>query len=219
MGKTMTALQLAANKQNALKSTGPRTTEGRAIAKFNALKHGILSKQALIKGGDFSEKGRDLAVLHQRFRQDLKPVGVTEEMLVDQIVTATWRLQRAVRAESAGIALEADEQQERRESGVDEGLRDRLKRTNTFFGLNQTAGGTVELMYRLEDVMEMVEKEGELTEAAIKQLEARFDGKPNRLTREVDERRLKLAANPDGLDPNAFEEYKKKEALDYLVWC
>jgi hypothetical protein len=33
--------QLAANRQNALKSTGPRTPAGRAIASLNAARHGL----------------------------------------------------------------------------------------------------------------------------------------------------------------------------------
>ena len=44
MRKTMSLKQLAANRRNAQKSTGPKTPEGRAVSKMNALKHGILSK-------------------------------------------------------------------------------------------------------------------------------------------------------------------------------
>lgn len=35
--------QLAARRANALKSTGPRTSEGKEIARLNALKHGFFS--------------------------------------------------------------------------------------------------------------------------------------------------------------------------------
>src|SRR5450755_238763 len=43
--------------------------------------------------------------VHERFWDELQPVGAVEEMLVDQIVTAHWRLRRAMKAESGEIAL------------------------------------------------------------------------------------------------------------------
>jgi len=45
--KTTSLMQIAANKANALKSTGPNTPEGRAVSKMNAFKHGIFSKEVL----------------------------------------------------------------------------------------------------------------------------------------------------------------------------
>jgi hypothetical protein len=36
-----TAKQQAASRANAQKSTGPRTSAGKAVSRFNALKHGI----------------------------------------------------------------------------------------------------------------------------------------------------------------------------------
>lgn len=41
--KMMSPAQVAANRRNAQKSTGPKTPEGRAVSKMNALKHGIFS--------------------------------------------------------------------------------------------------------------------------------------------------------------------------------
>jgi hypothetical protein len=57
-----TEKQAAANKRNALKSTGPKTPRGKAIAKMNALKHGVLSSQVLIAGERAKE---DLACIHR----------------------------------------------------------------------------------------------------------------------------------------------------------
>ena len=81
---------------------------------MNALKHGILSKEVLVRGFNFKESGRQLSALHQRFWGELQPVGAVEEMLVDQIVTAHWRLRRAMKAESGEIALNVDEGQRKR---------------------------------------------------------------------------------------------------------
>lgn len=94
--------QIAANRQNALKSTGPKTPRGKAIAKMNALKHGLLSSQVLIAG----EKARDLAELSQLLRAELRPAGMLEQILVDRIVAGVWRLRRCLRLEAQVVEHE-----------------------------------------------------------------------------------------------------------------
>lgn len=86
--------QLEANKQNA-KLGGVKTKEGKAIARFNALKHGLLSNKVLIKG----ENRNNLIKLQKRIRADLKPASEIENILVDRIIANTWRLRRAMRIE------------------------------------------------------------------------------------------------------------------------
>ena len=46
--------QLAANRINAKKG-GPKTEEGKAIVKYNALKHGLLAKTVVITQGEGAE--------------------------------------------------------------------------------------------------------------------------------------------------------------------
>lgn len=94
--------RIAANRQNALKSTGPKTARGKAIAKMNALKHGLLSSQVLIAG----EKARDLAELGQLLRAELRPAGMLEQILVDRIVAGVWRLRRCLRLEAQVVEHE-----------------------------------------------------------------------------------------------------------------
>ena len=117
MPKKMSAKQVAANQANAAKSTGPKTPKGKSVSKMNALKHGILSREVLVRGVFRQESGQELTSLHQRFWDNLKPEGPLEEMLVDQIVTAHWRLRRALTAEAGEIALGVDEDQWRRNRG------------------------------------------------------------------------------------------------------
>jgi hypothetical protein len=40
--------QTQANRRNAQKSTGPKTPEGKAAVRHNALKHGLLAERVLV---------------------------------------------------------------------------------------------------------------------------------------------------------------------------
>jgi hypothetical protein len=91
-----------ANRRNALKSTGPKTPEGKAAVRLNALKHGLLSQEILLPGED-EEALRELG---ERLRDELQPVGELENLLVDRIVSACWRLSRLGRVEAGIFAWE-----------------------------------------------------------------------------------------------------------------
>src|SRR5829696_7446871 len=91
--------QIQANRQNALKSTGPKTPEGKDTARLNATKHGLLSQEVL--PGEDEEARKELA---ERLRAELQPVGEMESLLVERIIDATWRLRRLSRVE-AGIFI------------------------------------------------------------------------------------------------------------------
>jgi protein subunit release factor B len=45
-----TKAQTKANQQNAQKSTGPKTAEGKAVVSQNAVKHGLFAAEAVITG-------------------------------------------------------------------------------------------------------------------------------------------------------------------------
>ena len=91
MKKTMSPAQLAANRRNAQKSTGPKTPAGRGVSKMNALKHGILSKEAVVRGRCIKEDEQEFAALHQRLWVELQPVGLLE-VAVDLKVLAVRTL-------------------------------------------------------------------------------------------------------------------------------
>ncbi len=90
-----TEKQIAANRRNAVKSTGPRTPEGKAKVSKNALTHGLLSRDILIPGEDAEE----LAAFRQGMVAELAPEGALEWLLADRVVAAAWRLRRATRLE------------------------------------------------------------------------------------------------------------------------
>jgi len=89
--------QKAANQANALHSTGPKTQEGKAVVRLNALRHGLLARDVVLPGED-ADAFEDL---WNQVRANFWPVGPIEELLVDRIVNAMWRLQRLARAETA----------------------------------------------------------------------------------------------------------------------
>ena len=99
-----------ANRRNALKSTGPKTSEGKAAVRLNALKHGLLSREVLLPGEDEAA----LTELGVRLRDELQPLGELETLLVDRIITAYWRLRRLGRVETGIFAWERFEEMAKR---------------------------------------------------------------------------------------------------------
>ncbi len=98
--------KITANQANALKSTGPRTTEGKAIASQNAVKHGILSKAAIVEG--------EAIEVYEAFRtsifDDLQPIGAMEQLLAEKIAHCSWRLRRSSHAEAQLFGQKASNQ-------------------------------------------------------------------------------------------------------------
>jgi len=91
-----TAKQIAANRLNSQKNTGPRTTAGKAVSRFNALKHGIFAVHQIL----FDETAEDLAELSAEYHEHHSPANSNEILLVDTLVHTEWRLRRMRRIEA-----------------------------------------------------------------------------------------------------------------------
>src|SRR5581483_4065311 len=186
--ETISPRKMAANRANAQKSTGPRTAAGKAASRLNARKHGILSKEVLVRALNRYENERELVRLHEWFRDDLQPVGPVEELLVDQIVTAQWRLRRVFQAEAGEIATNMDEAHWQRNREVPSALMwsswDRLG--DSAEEMQYSARGSQLMESWLKELRETVEKDGELTEAAIKEFTRGFGSRGNGVTRELE---------------------------------
>jgi hypothetical protein len=74
--------QKAANRANARHSTGPKTPKGKAVVRLNALRHGLLTRDLVLRGED-ADAFEDLL---NQVRADLSPVGPIEELLADRVV-------------------------------------------------------------------------------------------------------------------------------------
>jgi hypothetical protein len=95
-----TAAQIQANRANAQKSTGPRTPEGKEKASQNAVRHGLLAREAVIQGEDPEE----FELYREGMLEELAPAGPVEAMLAERVVGLSWRLRRAERLQNAAFA-------------------------------------------------------------------------------------------------------------------
>jgi hypothetical protein len=86
-----TAAQIAANRANAQRSTGPRTDEGKAKTRVNALRHGLCGCVPLMH----DETEADLVGLLGMLREEHQPADATEEILVYKMAEHFWYAKRA----------------------------------------------------------------------------------------------------------------------------
>ncbi len=113
--KRVTEKQLAANRANARKSTGPRTPEGKAISRHNALKHGILAQALIPEALALYESQDAFDELVTELLDIFKPINAIEELLIQQIAVAYWRLARLYRAEAGRDRLAPASRRPRRD--------------------------------------------------------------------------------------------------------
>ena len=101
-----THAQIKANRNNAKRSTGPRTEEGKTRSAKNALKHGLLARDTVMPGEDPADFDRQLCALEA----DIQPANSLEFELVRQIADAQWRMRRLTRLETGFLAAAVDDQ-------------------------------------------------------------------------------------------------------------
>ena len=89
--------QIEANRRNALKSTGPKTEEGKARSRLNTLRHGLTAGQAVLP----HENEDDYEKLHEGMLESYAPEDSAEIALVEELVNAYWRLLRLHRVETS----------------------------------------------------------------------------------------------------------------------
>lgn len=92
--------QYAANRQNALRSTGPRTAGGRVRSSQNATTHGLTATRVVLDGEDEEEFLNLQAAIREEFEAQ-KPRGALELQLIMQVAATLWRLRRVPEIEAA----------------------------------------------------------------------------------------------------------------------
>jgi hypothetical protein len=95
--KPISAKQLAANRANAAKSTGPRSPEGKARSAQNAIKHGFAAASfAVVRLEDLQE----IANLKADLVHDYQPVNSQELFALERMALAQQAMLRASRLEA-----------------------------------------------------------------------------------------------------------------------
>ena len=92
--------RLAANRENAQKSTGPKTPEGKAKSSLNAVKCGLTGNTVLFA----SESAARYDAYIRSYEGQYQPVGPKECDLVQSIADLHWRLNRVPGLELAILA-------------------------------------------------------------------------------------------------------------------
>jgi hypothetical protein len=93
--------QLEANRQNAQKSTGPRTEEGKKRCRINATRHGLTGQFHAFSREDKAAFDEHCAGL----MEDFKPATYREKILAMSIAEDMWRLNRARALENNIFAI------------------------------------------------------------------------------------------------------------------
>jgi hypothetical protein len=82
---------MAANRQNAQKSTGPISFAGRLMSRRNAWKHGLTAKAIVYRGED----AEAFHTLEVAIIDELQPVGALEAFFAQRIAVAIWQVWRS----------------------------------------------------------------------------------------------------------------------------
>ena len=101
--KTVTERKIQANRANSQHSTGPCTPEGKQRVSRNALKHGLLARKIVMPKNDPHEDPDQFDQLLTDLIKDLKPQTRLEQLTIERIAVAYWRLQRAYTYEIQAI--------------------------------------------------------------------------------------------------------------------
>jgi hypothetical protein len=92
-----TQSQIDANRINAQKSTGPKTPEGKAKSRRNALQHGLTAKTCMLA----DEDPDDLLDLTEEIREKFDPQDTDEDFLIERMAKARIRYNRIMPIEAS----------------------------------------------------------------------------------------------------------------------
>ena len=97
--------KILANHKNSQRSTGPRDA---TRTRFNALRHGILSKEAVVSSIACTEEAEIYEEVSEALYESLAPEGAMEELLVEDLVALTLRRRRLLKYETAATLGEVE---------------------------------------------------------------------------------------------------------------
>jgi hypothetical protein len=101
--------QIAANRRNAPKSTGPVTPEGKERSRCNAVRHGLTAETIIAA----LEDAEDYQAFEAAVTADYDAETAVERELVLRLASVLWRLRRATGIETALFEAVTDEPNQR----------------------------------------------------------------------------------------------------------
>ena len=102
--------QIEANRRNALRSTGPKTEEGKQQSRRNALRHGLTAETVI----DGLEDSEDYRAFEAAVIADYDAQTAVERELVLRLASLLWRLRRIISIETDLLKIQSDIVRERR---------------------------------------------------------------------------------------------------------
>ena len=102
--------QFAANRRNALRSTGPKSLEGKRISRRNAVRHGLTAETVIVGLEDTEDyRGFEAAII-----SDYNAETAVERELVLRLASLLWRLRRIIAIETDLFQIQAEILRDRR---------------------------------------------------------------------------------------------------------
>jgi len=95
----VSAKKLQANRENAQKSTGPRTQSGKEKSAANSYKHGFFANRIFRNMEQWAKDHVEYETVATGFHQHYHPVGYVENFMVEKIATEALRLARLLEYE------------------------------------------------------------------------------------------------------------------------
>jgi hypothetical protein len=96
--------QIEANRRNALRSTGPKTDEGKQRASQNAVRHGLTAETVIVP----LEDADDYQAFEQAVTADYDAETAVERELVLRLASLLWRLRRATSIETGLLQIQEE---------------------------------------------------------------------------------------------------------------
>ncbi len=100
-----TLKQIAANRANSARSTGPKSSRGKAASSQNATSHGICASVLTVFHW---ESPAEFEELREQYMTRFRPIDRVERDLVDRLVDSTWRRNRVLSIETTLFDIEIE---------------------------------------------------------------------------------------------------------------
>src|SRR5215475_4266167 len=96
--------QIEANRRNALKSTGPKSEQGKQATRCNAVRHGLTAETVI----GALENAEDYRAFEATVTADYDAQSAVERELVLRLASLLWRLRRATTIETGLFEIQAE---------------------------------------------------------------------------------------------------------------